>query len=376
MHKLKLGKANQMKKILICVGTRPNLIKITQFDRLIKKYDSIEYRILHTGQHYDYNMNNVFFEQLGIKEPDVFLNINSSSQIDAIGQIMVGAEKVMIEYNPDLVIVPGDVNSTFACGFVARYLGLKLAHLESGLRSFDIKMPEENNRVLVDSISDYYFVTEQSGIDNLIKENVSDKKIFFVGNTMIDTLVASKEKIDSNGILNELGVVENDYFLLTFHRPANVDNKESLSKLVSLALELCKKRKVVFPIHPRTKKNLEEFGLNEKFSHPNLVLVGPLGYFEFLKLVSSSKAVITDSGGIQEETTYLGVSCLTVRPNTERPVTITEGTNTLLRLNVGEILEQVEKIEGGVYKKGKVPDLWDGNATERIMEIVAKEILA
>lgn len=365
-----------MKKILICVGTRPNLIKITQFDRLIKKYDSIEYRILHTGQHYDYNMNNVFFEQLGIKEPDVFLNINSSSQIDAIGQIMVGAEKVMKEYEPDLVIVPGDVNSTFACGFVARYLGLKLAHLESGLRSFDIKMPEENNRVLVDSISDYYFVTEQSGIDNLIKENVSAKKIFFVGNTMIDTLVASKEKIDSNGILNELGVVENDYFLLTFHRPANVDNKESLSKLVSLALELCKKRKVVFPIHPRTKKNLEEFGLNEKFSHPNLVLVGPLGYFEFLKLVSSSKAVITDSGGIQEETTYLGVSCLTVRPNTERPVTITEGTNTLLRLNVGEILEQVEKIEGGVYKKGKVPDLWDGNATERIMEIVAKEILA
>lgn len=365
-----------MKKILICVGTRPNLIKITQFDRLIKKYDSIEYRILHTGQHYDYNMNNVFFEQLGIKEPDVFLNINSSSQIDAIGQIMIGAEKVMKEYEPDLVIVPGDVNSTFACGFVARYLGLKLAHLESGLRSFDIKMPEENNRVLVDSISDYYFVTEQSGIDNLIKENVSDKKIFFVGNTMIDTLVASKEKIDSNGILNELGVVENDYFLLTFHRPANVDNKESLSKLVSLALELCKKRKVVFPIHPRTKKNLEEFGLNEKFSHPNLVLVGPLGYFEFLKLVSSSKAVITDSGGIQEETTYLGVSCLTVRPNTERPVTITEGTNTLLRLNVGEILEQVEKIEGGVYKKGKVPDLWDGNATERIMEIVAKEILA
>jgi len=364
-----------MKKILICVGTRPNLIKITQFNSLLKKTQNIEYKLLHTGQHYDYNMNSVFFEQLGIKKPDIFLNINQGSQIDVVSQIMVGAEKFMLEYKPDLVIVPGDVNSTFACGFVARYLGIKLAHLESGLRSFDRTMPEENNRILVDSISDYYFVTEQSGIDNLKNENVDPEKIFFVGNTMIDTLVHSDNSINSSSILDLINAEEQNFILFTFHRPANVDNKNALEKLVKLIVETSKGKKVVFPIHPRTRNRINEFGLDGLLKKDNIVLVDPLGYFEFMKLVKSCKAVVTDSGGIQEESTYLGIPCLTVRPNTERPVTISKGTNTLLPLKVDEILKYVDQILNNQYKKGSIPELWDGKATERIVDIISKKIL-
>jgi UDP-N-acetylglucosamine 2-epimerase (non-hydrolysing) len=364
-----------MRKILICVGTRPNLIKITQFDRLLNQHTDIEYKLLHTGQHYDYNMSKVFFDQLGIKEPDVFLNINQGTQIEVVSQIMVGAEKFMKEYQPDLVIVPGDVNSTFACGFVARYLGIKLAHLESGLRSFDKSMPEENNRILVDSISDYYFVTEQSGIDNLIDENVDKERIFFVGNTMIDTMVHAEKSIGESNILSNVDAKENQFVLFTFHRPANVDSKESLEKLVHLIVETSKQLKVVFPIHPRTRKKIKEFGLDELLNNQDVTLVDPLGYFEFMKLVKTCRAVITDSGGIQEESTFLGVPCLTVRPNTERPVTVTVGTNTLLPLDVEEILRYLRKILDGGYKKGQIPQLWDGRATERIVDVIANEIL-
>ncbi len=364
-----------MKKILICVGTRPNLIKITQFDRLLKQYKNVEYKLLHTGQHYDYNMSKVFFEQLGIREPDVFLNINQSSQIEVVSQIMVGAEKFMREYQPDLVIVPGDVNSTFACGFVARYLGIKLAHLESGLRSFDKTMPEENNRILVDSISDYYFVTEQSGINNLLDENVESDRIFFVGNTMIDTLVHAKSSFNESDILTQVGAKEKEFILFTFHRPANVDNKESLEKLVRLIVETSNKMKVVFPIHPRTRKRIGEFGLTDLLASKDVVLVDPLGYFEFMKLVQSCKAVVTDSGGIQEESTFLQVPCLTVRPNTERPITVTVGTNTLLPLEVEKILAYVEDILNGNYKMGNIPELWDGKTTERIVDVIVNQIL-
>lgn len=364
-----------MKKILICVGTRPNLIKITQFNRILAQFLDIEYKILHTGQHYDYNMNSVFFEQLGIRKPDIFLDIKNGSQIEVIGQIMAGAEKYMLEYKPDLVIVPGDVNSTFACGFVARYLGIKLAHLESGLRSFDKTMPEENNRILVDSISDYYFITEQSGIDNLTKENVSEDQIFFVGNTMIDTLVHSTQEIDNNTILDILGVEEQEYILFTFHRPANVDVRDQLEKLVELLECTSEKLPVVFPIHPRTRKKIAEFGFDQKLANKRITLVDPLGYFEFMKLVKNCKVVITDSGGIQEESTFLGVPCLTIRPNTERPITITIGTNTLLPLEVKTVVKHVDNILNGNYKQGEVPRLWDGNATERIVDIIANKIL-
>ncbi|MFN8257510.1 MAG: UDP-N-acetylglucosamine 2-epimerase (non-hydrolyzing) [Bacteroidales bacterium] len=363
-----------MKKILICVGTRPNLIKITQFDRLLKQHKLIEYKLLHTGQHYDYNMNSIFFEQLGLRQPDLFLNIKEGSQIEIIGQIMAGAEKFMKEYKPDLVIVPGDVNSTFACGFVARYLGIPLAHLESGLRSFDKTMPEENNRVLVDSISDYYFVTEQSGVNNLLKENADKNSIFLVGNTMIDTLVHSLPSIEESPIIENLSLDKNNFFLYTFHRPINVDFKEQLQKLISLVEKSAETLPVVFPVHPRTRKRISEFGLDFILSNPNIHIVDPLGYFEFLKLVKYSRAVITDSGGIQEESTYLGVPCLTIRPNTERPVTITAGTNTLLPLDLDKILQYIRQIMTGNYKKGEIPVYWDGNATERIVDIIANQI--
>jgi UDP-N-acetylglucosamine 2-epimerase (non-hydrolysing) len=364
-----------MKKILICVGTRPNLIKITQFDKLLKKHQGIEYRLLHTGQHYDYNMNSIFFEQLGIREPDLFLNISQGTQIEVIGQILVGAEKYMKEYKPDLVIVPGDVNSTFACGFVARYLGISLAHLESGLRSFDITMPEENNRRLVDCISDYYFITEPSGIENLKKENVPDKNLFYVGNTMIDTLVHSMTEIDKSKVLDQFGLQAKNYFVFTFHRPANVDTEPELTKLVQIISEMSKKMPVVFPAHPRTRKRISEFNLDKYCQNENIKFSDPLGYFEFMKLVKDSKAVITDSGGIQEETTFLGVPCLTIRQNTERPVTITMGTNVLLDLNIDLVMQQVESILNNRFKKGQIPDLWDGKATERIVDIIVNQIL-
>jgi UDP-N-acetylglucosamine 2-epimerase (non-hydrolysing) len=366
----------KMKKILICVGTRPNLIKITQFDKIFKNYPGIEYRLLHTGQHYDYNMNSVFFEQLGIREPDLFLNISQGTQIEVISQIMVGAEKYMKEYNPDLVIVPGDVNSTFACGFVARYLGIKLAHLESGLRSFDLTMPEENNRKLVDCISDYYFITEPSGIENLRRENISDDRLFYVGNTMIDTLVNSLPKIDENKILSEFNLEEKGYFLFTFHRPANVDSSGELQKLANIISQLSNKMPIVFPVHPRTRKRISEFGLTEFFEKENIKLCEPLGYFEFMKLIKSSKAVVTDSGGIQEETTYLGIPCLTIRQNTERPVTIDEGTNTLIEMDVEKVITHINLILNNNYKKGKIPELWDGRSTERIVDIIANKILS
>jgi UDP-N-acetylglucosamine 2-epimerase (non-hydrolysing) len=363
------------KKILICVGTRPNLIKITQFDKILKNYPEIEYRLLHTGQHYDYNMNSVFFDQLGIREPDLFLNISQGTQIEVISQILVGAEKYMKEYKPDLVVVPGDVNSTFACGFVARYLGIKLAHLESGLRSFDITMPEENNRKLVDSISDYYFITEPSGIENLRNENISEDRLFYVGNTMIDTLVNSLDKIEENNILSEFNLNEKSYFLFTFHRPVNVDSEYELKKLTRIVSDLSQKLPIVFPVHPRTLKKIKEFGLSSLFENENIRLCEPLGYFEFMKLVKSSKAVVTDSGGIQEETTYLGIPCLTIRQNTERPVTIDEGTNTLINMDVEQVKKYIDEILNNNYKKGKIPEFWDGKATERIVDIIVNKIL-
>ena len=365
-----------MKKILICVGTRPNLIKITQFGRILSRHKDIEYKLLHSGQHYDYNMNSIFFEQLGIKEPDIFLNISQGSQIEVIGQIMAGAEKYMTEYKPDLVIVPGDVNSTFACGFVARYLGIKLAHLESGLRSFDNTMPEENNRRLVDCISDYYFVTEPSGIENLEKENVPAERIFFVGNTMIDTLVHSLPEFSDNPILQTFGLTENNYFLFTFHRPANVDSVSELTKLVQIINRISEKLPVVFPVHPRTRKRFIEFGFENFLTMENIHICDPLGYFEFMKLVKSSKAVITDSGGIQEETTFLGVPCLTIRQNTERPITLTKGTNTLLDLEVDLVLKHIDDILNNKYKTGQIPELWDGKATERIVDIIVNQVLS
>jgi UDP-N-acetylglucosamine 2-epimerase (non-hydrolysing) len=355
-----------MNKVLTCVGTRPNLIKITQLDRWFNAYPNIEHKLLHTGQHFDYNMNDVFFEELGIRKPDVFLNINQGSQIEVISRIMVDFEKFVVDYKPDLVMVPGDVNSSFACAFVAQRLGIPVAHIESGLRSFDMTMPEEVNRILIDSVAEIFFVTEESGRQNLLQAGQQESRIKYVGNTMIDSLVAFMPVIDKAMVKQRLKL--SDYYLLTFHRPVNVDTASNLSALVDIIASLGKMRQVVFPIHPRTRKRIIEFGLDEKLNSPNIILNEPIGYIDFIHLVKNSKAVITDSGGVQEETTFMQVPCITIRPNTERPVTVTEGTNTLAPLNHDVVMEILAKIESGTYKQGKIPYLWDGLSSKRIVE--------
>ncbi len=359
------------KKILIVVGTRPNFIKVTQFKKEVAKFSSLEVKIVHTGQHYDSKMADVFFEQFNLI-PDFFLNISPDSAIAQMAYIMMKLEELLnTTYQPDLVIVVGDVNSTLAAALVANKLNIKLAHLESGLRSFDKTMPEENNRIVTDAITDYYFVTEQSGINNLLKEGVAKNKLFFVGNTMIDSLVSFDLKIQSSTILEKLKLESKKYVLMTMHRPATVDNVVGLTKLIELIEEVTKLYKVVFPIHPRTLKNIEKEGLLYRFQNiKNIVSTEPLDYFAFQNLISNSKFILTDSGGIQEESTFVGVPCLTLRPNTERPVTCSIGTNTLIPFDIDSIKTQMNLIETDNYKKGTVPELWDGKATERIVSVL------
>jgi UDP-N-acetylglucosamine 2-epimerase (non-hydrolysing) len=356
-----------MKKVLVCVGTRPNLIKITQLENCFKQYP-IEYKLLHTGQHYDYNMNDIFFQQLGVKQPDVFLNINKGTQIEVIAQIMQKFEEFVLSYKPDLIMVPGDVNSSLACALVASRNGIPIAHIESGLRSFDKTMPEEVNRILIDDVTELFFVTEPSGEENLKKENKNADAIRYVGNTMIDSLIAFLPAIDESPIRKNLDV--DDYYLVTFHRPSNVDNTANLKIVAEILAEISKVKKVVFPIHPRTKKRFAEFGFENIFQNKNIILTEPLGYLDFISLVKNAFAVITDSGGVQEETTFLGVPCITLRNNTERPITVTEGTNTMSILNTNAVMKILNAISNGSYKTGRVPKYWDGKSSERIAEAV------
>ena len=358
-----------MKKILVVVGTRPNFIKITQFPRIVSRYPGINLKILHTGQHQDENMSNVFFRQFGF-EPDAYLELKTTTPNSNIGEIIIGIEKYVNSFAPDLIMVVGDVNSTLAGAIAANKLGIPLAHLESGLRSGDRSMPEEINRILTDQVTDHLFVTEQSGIDHIRKEQLPGK-IHFVGNTMIDTLVAFDDPISKSKILHELGVDRKGYSLMTMHRPAAVDNKNGLETLINLIDNITTINPLVFPIHPRTTKNLKNFGLWETMEDiKNLILTQPLGYFDFQKLIADSKFVITDSGGIQEETTFRGVPCLTLRPGTERPSTVEMGTNYLIPFDANEIMDHISAIDKGTFKKGEIPPLWDGRATERIVQIL------
>lgn len=361
-----------MKRLLLVVGTRPNYIKITQFKKVAdqKFKGQFDIKIVHTGQHFDKAMADDFFKQLDIY-PDYALNIPQESANNQIGEIIIRLETVVNEFNPHLIIVPGDVNSTLAAAITANKMGVPLAHLESGLRSFDRSMPEEINRILVDEITDHFFVTEQSGIDNLIKEGKTESKIHFVGNTMIDTLVAFEDHIQNQNVIETYGLEKGEFILMTIHRPATVDNKEGLSQLCDLLEQLEATNKIVFPMHPRTINNIEKFGLAERFEAlNNLVKIGPLDYFSFQNLIHNCKMVITDSGGIQEETTFKLKPCLTLRPNTERPSTIILGSNTLLHFDVDAILKTVEEIQRGAYKRGEIPKYWDGRATERILEVI------
>lgn len=360
------------KKILIVIGTRPNFIKVTQFKAQVAKYANLECKIVHTGQHFDDAMSSVFFKQFNL-QPDIFLNIKPGTPVSQMAEIMVGLEKVVDEYKPDLIIVPGDVNSTLAGALVSTRMNVPLAHLESGLRSDDRTMPEEINRLLTDAIADYFFVTEQSGYDHLIKEGRSKESIYFVGNTMIDTMVAFSDKIDQCDILSKLGLTAKKFVLMTIHRPSNVDTVDGLTKLSKLIAHITKKYKLVFPVHPRTVKNMQKFGLYDEIkNNSNLIFSEPMDYFSFQKLIKESAFILTDSGGIQEESTFLQIPCLTLRANTERPVTVTLGTNELIPFDLPIIEKKIESIEKGTYKKGTVPPMWDGKSTERIVKVLSE----
>jgi len=361
------------KKILVVIGTRPNFIKVTRFKEVAMRYPSLELKLVHTGQHFDANMAAVFFEQFKL-EPDHFLNIRPGSASAQIGEIMIKLEELMLNtFKPDLLMVVGDVNSTLAAAITGAKLKVAVAHIESGLRSFDKTMPEEFNRIVTDQVADLHFITEPSGKANLENENIKPEKMHVVGNTMIDTLVAFENEIERSDILQKLNLGSKDFVLTTIHRPATVDFEEGLKKLIHLFEMIAQKCKAVFPIHPRTVNNLKNFGLYDKLiQNKNLVITQPLDYFAFQKLIKHCRYIITDSGGIQEESTFLRVPCLTLRNNTERPVTCTVGTNTLIPFDIQTIGEYIQQIENRTYKKGSIPDLWDGHATERIFEVIAK----
>ena len=354
-------------------GARPNFMKIAP---LIKEFlkEKINFKLIHTGQHYDYNMSKVFFDDLGIPAPDVHLNVGSASHAVQTANIMIEFEKIMIKEKPLLVIVVGDVNSTIACALVARKLHVGVAHIEAGLRSFDMKMPEEINRLLTDQISDFLFTTERSAALNLKREGIIADKIFFVGNVMIDTLITNLEKAKELTLLDKYKLKKNEYALVTLHRPSNVDTKENLEKILNIIEFLQEKIKVFFPIHPRTKKNLEKFDLEKKIRDLNVVLSDPIGYLEFLNLMTNAKLILTDSGGIQEEASYLKIPILTAREGTERPITVDEGTNTIIGNDLAEAKKYIEEIISNKYKQGKNIEKWDGQTAERIVRIIRKNL--
>ena len=368
-------------KIISVVGARPNFMKVAPIYRAVNKHNDaiqnssfkIHHLICHTGQHYDEKMSKVFFEDLELPQPDFYLGVGSGSHAEQTANVMVEFEKILIQEKPDMVLVVGDVNSTIACSLTAKKLHIKVIHVEAGLRSFDMEMPEEVNRILTDRISDYLFVTEQSGLDNLKNEGVSDDKIFFVGNVMIDSLIHYQPKVDQSNVLKHFELLPLNFVLVTLHRPSNVDTKESLEKLVGFLNRLAKERKIVFPIHPRTKNNLGKFNLLETLDD-KIILTDPIGYIDFQALTKNAELVVTDSGGIQEETTYLGVQCITLRTSTERPSTVDVGSNQLIGLDLEKAEVACLDVLAGNKKEGTIPELWDGNAAVRIVETLLKEI--
>ena len=356
-----------MKKVLLVVGTRPNFIKVTRFKEVADAHGGIGVELVHTGQHFDARMADVFFEQFGLM-PDHWLNVPAGSPTSQMAGIMLGLEKVVLDRAPGIVMVVGDVNSTLAAALTANKMGIRIGHLESGLRSRDRGMPEEINRILTDQITDHYFITEQSGMDHLLAEGRPRDSMHFVGNTMIDTLVKFEDRVQANTVLQDLGLGQGGHVLMTIHRPATVDDAGELRKLVDLIAMVAMDHPVVFPVHPRTTNNLKRFGLFERLSAiKGLILGEPMDYFAFQKLVATCAFVITDSGGIQEETTFRRIPCLTLRPNTERPVTVTLGSNELISFDLEALKEAIGRIHAGTFKRGEVPPLWDGHATERVV---------
>lgn len=363
-----MAESKKPKTLWIVIGTRPNFVKVTQFRKTAgTHFPDIDIRLVHTGQHYDEKMAGVFFDRFGLR-PDVFLDIEPGLPGLQISAAIEGLTRLFTEVKPDLVMVVGDVNSTLAGAVAANKCGLPVAHLESGLRSRDLGMPEERNRKVADVLCDLHFITEDSGLANLRAEGIAEKGLSFTGNTMIDTLVSFANDIDRSEVLKTLGVAPGSYALATIHRPSNVDHKAGAELVLRIFERLCAMQKVVFPVHPRTAARFVDFGLWSDFkSLSGLIMTEPQGYFDFQKLIAESAYVITDSGGIQEETTFLRKPCLTLRPNTERPSTVEIGTNTLLEFDVDAIAGVAALIANGTYKAGEVPRLWDGLATRRVL---------
>jgi len=360
-------------KILNVVGARPNFIKIAPLMEEMGKEKSLKPILVHTGQHYDYEMSQVFFEDLKIPKPDMYLGVGSGSHATQTARIMTRFERVCLEVRPDLVLVVGDVNSTLACSLVAAKLLIPLAHVEAGLRSYDRTMPEEINRRVCDSLSSYLFVTSRNAIVNLKLEGIPRTRIHFVGNVMIDTLLKWKQRAAQRRIPEELGLRSRQYAILTLHRPSNVDSQEACREIFRAIEQLQKQIPIVFPLHLRTRKMLKEWGFLAGIqSWKNLKILKPLGYLSFLNLLSQAKLVLTDSGGIQEETTVLGIPCLTLRKNTERPETVLVGTNTLVDPKAKQIVARGEEILKGKIKRGRIPELWDGKAARRVVAIIMR----
>ena len=383
-------------RLINVVGARPNFMKIAPIIRAIKKHNNrihssldshlskLDGILVHTGQHYDYEMSKIFFEDLEIPEPNIYLGVGSGTHAKQTGMVMMEFEKILLKQEPDLVIVVGDVNSTLACALSSVKLHIPVAHVEAGLRSFDRTMPEEINRLLTDAISDYLFTPSPDADENLKREGISEDKIFFVGDVMVDSLLYNLDKAKRSKILEELGLqLPTDYALLTLHRPSNVDDPESLHNILEALKKISREIPIIFPIHPRTRKQVEHFGFQHYFvdltnhesriTNNGICLVDPLGYLDFLKLMLHSKFIMTDSGGIQEETTVLGIPCLTLRDTTERPITISQGTNILVHNDTKRIVKEACRILDGKVKESNCPELWDGRAAERIVEIIAND---
>lgn len=357
-----------MKKVILIAGARPNFMKIAPVVEAIRSAKDrgvpIDYALVHTGQHYDKKMSEDFFVQLGIPEPDVNLEAGGGSQAEQTAAIMVRFEKYLKENPGDLVMVVGDVTSTLACSIVAKKLCMPVAHVEGGIRSGDMTMPEEINRLVTDSIADYFLTTSRTANENLKREGKRDDQLVFVGNTMIDTLIKNMSRFRPPECWDPFGLKAGHYFVMTLHRPANVDNKEQLQSIIDAVVTGSGGTPIVFPVHPRTRKNIEDFGLLT----PEIKMTEPMGYLEFNFLVKHAKGVITDSGGITEETTVMGIPCITLRNSTERPETCTVGTNELIGTNPSAIVPALRRMVAGEWKKGNIPEFWDGRAAERIVE--------
>ncbi|MCX5653838.1 MAG: UDP-N-acetylglucosamine 2-epimerase (non-hydrolyzing) [Planctomycetota bacterium] len=362
-----------VRTILNVVGTRPNFMKIAPLMRAFQARPEVRPVLVHTGQHYDERMSRLFFEQLEIPRPDVNLEVGSASHAAQTAEIMKRFEPVVEQYRPDLVLVVGDVNSTIACALVAAKRQVAVAHVEAGLRSFDRTMPEEINRLLTDAISDFLFVTEPSGLENLRREGIPDEKVFFVGNVMIDTLLANLEKARRTAVLEDLCLQARGYAVMTLHRPSNVDDPQTFGRILGAVRTIAEDMPVVFPIHPRTRKNMARLGLDEG-GPGGLHLVEPLGYLEFLRLMAEARLVLTDSGGIQEEATILKVPCLTLRENTERPVTVDVGCNQIVGTDPNRILAAYRKVVAVENFTCGTPDKWDGRAAERIADTLVSSL--